>query len=238
MPLAQQVWADWQACSHLPQALNAQPNAAGVRFVPQADLPEGVAYEQFIFDTHQVPTRNNLHDFYNGLMWLHFPQTKRRLNVLQAQELARMQGVHATRGPLRDALTLFDENVLLLQAPDALWQALAYKQWEQVFGTLRALWDQSRMVQFGHATLEQLVHPFKGITAHVFRVPCGVQDWDSWLAQALQPALLEQKPYVHLPVLGIPDWWAPNSAAEFYHDTQVFRPLRKAPPDVVLASAS
>ncbi|GAA5231162.1 hypothetical protein GCM10025794_35750 [Massilia kyonggiensis] len=42
-------------------------DAKPIRFVPQADLPEGVAYEAFIGATGGVPTRENLHDFFNGL---------------------------------------------------------------------------------------------------------------------------------------------------------------------------
>jgi hypothetical protein len=68
---------------------------------------------------------------------------------------------------------VFDENGALLQAPDALWQALAHKQWEPLFGTLRPLWAQARLVLFGHALLEKLATPRKAITAHVLRVDAG-----------------------------------------------------------------
>ena len=92
------------------------------KFVSQSELSSDIAYEAFIYSHKRIPTRDNLHDFLNGLCWLRFPQTKSRLNFLQAQEITS-QGVGATRGPLRDALTLFDENVLLLQSSDELWQA-------------------------------------------------------------------------------------------------------------------
>ena len=45
------------------QAANGVP----VSFVPQSALPSDQAYEQFIFNTGTVPTRDNLHDFFNGL---------------------------------------------------------------------------------------------------------------------------------------------------------------------------
>ena len=234
LPVAQQVWQAVHDLGSVYAALNAQPCAAGVRFVPQSALPEGMAYEQFIYTTRQVPTRDNLHDYYNGLMWLHFPQTKRRLNALQFAELERMGGVQSTRGPVRDALTLFDENVLLMHTSDALWQALAWKRWDVVFGALRSEWASTRLVLFGHAALEQLVQPFKGITAHVYRIPQGVEDWDGWLAQHLTAENLAAKPYAHLPVLGVPGWWQANTDASFYQDPQVFRALRKAPTAAVL----
>ena len=77
-------------------ALNARARALDLRnptglplaFVPQADLPEGVAYEEFIGATGGVPTRDNLHDFFNALVWLTFPRIKRQLNALQAAQIA------------------------------------------------------------------------------------------------------------------------------------------------------
>jgi len=52
------------------EALNRQAGAHAVRFVPQDALPEGAAYERFIFEQRQCPTREGLHDFFNGLCWL------------------------------------------------------------------------------------------------------------------------------------------------------------------------
>jgi Protein of unknown function (DUF3025) len=216
----------------LPQALSALP-ASPVRFVPQSDLPPGEAYERFIFDTGCVPTRENLHDFFNGLCWLRFPQTKQRLNRLQAAEIAAA-GVREVRGPVRDALTLFDENAALLQAPEPLWDALIERDWQRLFVGMRPLWAQARLVLFGHALLEKLVTPYKAITAHVLRepVPMDLGDdlaaWDAWLAPALSAPVLAAKPFTPLPVAGVPGWWSPNEEAGFYADTDVFRPPRLA----------
>ena len=198
-----------------------------VEFVPQSDLPADTAYEAFIFSNKRVPTRDNLHDFFNGLCWLRFPQAKLRLNFLQAQEIAS-EGVGATRGPLRDALTLFDENVLLLQVSDNLWRALQARDWEKLFVELRDEWQSAHIVIFGHALLEKLVAPYKSITAHVFRIASYVdakdeQALDDWLSNSLQPEYLATKPYLPLPVLGIPGWWPENEDLSFYSDTQVFR---------------
>jgi len=70
--------------------------------------------------------------------------------------------------------------------------------------------------------------PRKAITAHVYRVPLdvGPTAWDAWLAQDLQAPRLADKPFVPLPVLGVPGWWLPNEAPVFYADAQVFRPPR------------
>ena len=216
-----------------PEALNAvaasiwpaaQP--LPVRFVPQTDLPPGQAYEQHIFQHAACPTREGLHDFFNGLAWLHFPRTKGKLNHLHAAELAR-SGVAAARGPARDALTLFDENSALLRAPDALWNALLAKDWQRVWGDLRPLWQQAHLVLFGHALLEKLVYPRKPITAHVYRTLTAtdsIAELDAWVAESLSAQGLAAKPFAHLPVLGVPGWWNGNEALDFYADASVFRP--------------
>ncbi len=222
-PLAQQVAAG-QSVREVLNATNLSP----VRFVEQSDLPEGVAYEQFIFDSGSVPTRDNLHDFFNSLCWVHFPQTKRRLNVLQAEQIASA-GIQAVRGPVRDALTLFDENAALLHAPDALWTALIARDWQSLFIDLRPLWAQAQLVLFGHALLEKLVSPRKAITAHVYRAQAATDSiaiLDAWLAQDMNVQKLASKPFAPLPILGVPHWWAANQDPLFYVDPQVFRAPR------------
>ena len=221
-PMARQIAA---ACPQ-PQALNAAGHAP-VRFVPQADLPEGQAYEDFIFATGQVPTREGLHDFFNALCWMHFPLAKKRLNQLQAQEIAR-SGVGQVRGPVRDAATVFDENALLIQADDALWAALTAHRWTEAFVDLRSAWAHTRLWPFGHAALEKAVQPYKSITVHMWRVPGHVppEQLDAWLARDLTVDKLADKPFSPLPILGVPGWWTANEAPVFYEDTHVFRPKR------------
>ena len=220
----------WAGGASVRAALNALA-AAPRRFVAQDELPRGMAYEQFIFEQRAVPTRDNTHDFFNGLIWCSLPLSKQRLNALQHAEIVH-SGAQGRRGPLRDALTVFDENAALLHAPDALWRALAERRWRELFGPLRPLWHEARLLLFGHAALEKLVAPYKSITVHVWRValpfdPLGdLAALDAWLAQDLTPEKLAAKPFVPLPILGVPGWWPDNEAPGFYDDATVFRPLR------------
>jgi hypothetical protein len=193
-----------------------------VRFVAQSALPEEEPYEAFIARTGCVPTRDNLHDLFNGLMWLSYPQTKRRLNVLQAQAIAE-RGIKSSRGPLRDALTLFDENAALMQAPAVLVDALRRRDWHALFIEHRAHWRSARVEIFGHALLEKLMHPRKAITAHVWVVD---HLSDTAIASSLERERLEAKLFLPLPVLGIPGWCSANEAPEFYDDAEVFRQAR------------
>ena len=227
----QRIKAGTPAFEALNQQMDALPAIAdkpGVRFVPQSTLPFDTAYEDFIFKTGHVPTRDNLHDLFNGLCWIHFPKTKTRLNQLQAAQIAQ-DGIGQVRGAVRDALTVFDENAAFLRAPDALWNALEAKDWQTLFVGKRALWQKAHLVLFGHALLEKLVAPRKGITAHVYRVrPASdsMADLDAFVAGDLSSERLAAKPFAHLPVLGVPDWWAGNEDVTFYDDDGVFRPLR------------
>jgi hypothetical protein len=200
------------------------PGIGAMRFVAHGALPAGEAYEAFIARSASVPTRDNLHDLFNGLVWLRFPQLKRRLNELHADDIAR-HGVQSTRGAVRDALTLFDENAALWQAPPVLAETLRRRDWHALFITHRALWAHSCPTLFGHALLEKLVHPRKAITAHLWLVPDvpDVSDAPSRLAGALTPELLAARPHLPLPVLGVPGWWPPNALPGFYDDAGVFR---------------
>ncbi len=222
--VGQRVERDVRNGAALWQALN-QCGVAPVRFVPHTDLPRGICYEQFISETGCCPTRESRHDFFNGLCWINFPATKKKLNQLQAQQITQY-GIQPTRGVVRDALTLLDENAAFLCAPQALWEALAAKQWHTLFVDLRPLWRDARLVLFGHALLEKLLVPRKSVTTHVYRVKpptTGIADLDHWVAGDLGVGKLASKPFVHLPLLGVPGWWAANGTPDFYHDRLVFR---------------
>jgi len=209
----------------LPQALNRQAPSA-IEFVPPNDLPAGIAYEQHIFDSGRCPTRECLHDCLNGLAWLELPLAKRQLNRVHVAQIAA-SGVGERRGPVRDAATLFDENGAVLSAPGPLWAALAERDWLRLFVGLRPLWSQARLLVVGHALLEKLAAPRKNLTAHVWAQPCpggAVADVDEWLAGQLTAGRLAAKPFLPLPVLGVPGWWPGNEEFSFYDDPLVFRP--------------
>lgn len=205
-------------------AIAARLNAAALaprRFVPQQALPEGEAYETFIARRAEVPTRDNAHDLLNGLLWCAEPAIKARLNALQAEALAA-QRPGDPRGPLRDALTLFDENgAWWPDCPAALAEALRRRDWRSLFVEHRSLWAPGRPRLFGHALLEQLaLAPRKPLCAHLLLQDPLSLSADDWA----------RKPFLPLPVLGVPGWWPANQAPDFYDDPAVFRPLRSACP--------
>jgi hypothetical protein len=191
----------------------ARPGGYPLRFVPQAHLPPGQPYEAFIHATGRVPTREGLHDFFNGLVWLHEGPLKARMNALQAGVLAQGVAAQGQRGPVRDALTVLDENGALWAGPTDIWQALCERRWAQALVHRRPQWQQVSLQVVGHAALEKLLQPRKAHCVHLWRVlPSGKLEGLGHKAQAV------------LPVLGVPGWWAPNEAAGFYDDPTVFRP--------------
>ncbi|CAN0618435.1 conserved protein of unknown function [Burkholderia multivorans] len=209
-------------------------------FVPQAALPCGVAYETHIAETGGVPTRPNLHDFFNALAWLAYPRIKAALNARQAQAIDAAGGVGPVRGPLRDALTLFDENAALFVTADpALADALRGFDWPALLVAARGAWGtrcEARLV--GHALLEKLVAPYKACCAHVWvvDVPGDYFGWpaarraahvDAQVAQALAALELASRDFAPLPVLGVPGWCADNADPAFYDDPAVFRRGRR-----------
>ena len=230
--VAARVLAQHRTAAPLASALNRALDgrativldAGALRFVPQSDLPAGEAYETFISRTARVPTRDNPHDLLNALVWLAAPRLKTCLNRLHAAALAA-EGVAAARGPLRDALTLFDENAALWHAPEPLTAALRRRDWQALFVTQRALWREASVELVGHALLEKLLSPRKAITAHAWVVP-GDGSTDALLA-TLTPERLAAKPFLPLPVLGVPGWSPANADPGFYADATVFRPARR-----------
>ncbi len=248
----QAVMNAWQQRASLPDALNQYAKAWGGAldeqasqagsaptcaiggvlglpfFVSQAQLPEGEAYESFIYSTHCVPTRENLHDFFNALCWFRFPKTKAYLNAEQAQSIA-LAGQHAARGSLRDALTLLDENACFVWCEQEMWDRLQAHNWLDAFWHQRAEWSQVRVELFGHALLEKLCTPYKAITAHAIKGGAQfVTGTDAQLDEAMCSTLktlnLSRKPFQALPVMGVPGWFRENAFKQFYEDARVFRP--------------
>ena len=264
LPISEQLKIDWQApwLTHLPTAaydaahaqdlkitLNAHVadlssgSGCALRFIAQEALPVNVAYETHIFNTGGVPTRLNLHDFFNATIWLTFPRTKAVLNARQAEQIEKL-GVQHERGVARDALTLFDENAaILVTCAPSLAHALREFDWHNTFVSTRSLWDspfkprsdaKAALYPFGHALLEKLTEPYKAICAHTwvvhvtsdwFKLPLAerLTELDARLAQQLKHIEFNPRDFCPLPILGVPHFWADNRDESFYNDARVFR---------------
>ena len=223
-----------------------------LRFVSEKALPADQSYEQFIAQTGCVPTRNNRHDRYNALLWMSAPNTKAALNQAQAISFNEPDERSLTqRGPARDALTLWDENLAVIVLPHGdlseteLNQRLVDHDWQWLFIDKRSQWGTAWQVAvFGHALLEKLDQPFKAITAHGMVLKVRSFEWlsiDRVLSETLRS--LQQDTQVGLgriapdmfkplPVMGIPSWHLGNDQPGFYADPKVFRPAHPLRPIV------
>lgn len=208
-----------------------------IRFVPpQAD---GTAYECRIWERGEVETRHdNWHDFFNALVWLNFPQTKK---AISAAHVRAMQAPGELRGGVRDALTHFDEcGIGVLSTRPELLDLLRGFRWKELFVDRREDVKRCmRFVIFGHATYEQLLKPFRGLTAKA--ILCDIPEaWLALDAKALNAtvdgifsAKLKSGQYARprdfqpLPLLGIPGVTPDSEDPAYYDDTWQFRPGRR-----------
>ena len=236
----------------LPQTKPALNNQAKtLRFVSQDALPEGEAYESFIGATGNIPTRDNLHDLFNGSIWLTFPKTKALLNYYHMLEITE-QGIGASRGRVRDTITIFDENgAILVTADIGIGEALVGFDWQGSLIEPRGQWDKPKQLDensqaavyiFGHALLEKLIQPRKALCAHsvvinvmpvffTLKLSERMAYLDNKLAEYMDSLLSKEdvtpRKLSPLPILGVPHFWAENANPSFYEDSQVFRSGRR-----------
>jgi hypothetical protein len=229
-------------------ARSTQSVAKSFTFTDQSHYQDDSRYyEQIIFEDKKIPTRANYHDFFNGVIWQQFPQTKSLLNQLHQHEIAQ-HGVKK-RSKLRDKITHFDEcGLLILTDQNDFSTSLRQHQWQEVFVKQRGSWHHDiQAVIFGHAMWEMLMQPFIGLTAKALVINVEsqlLQDIqlkqktktayekrysaiDSILHAALTTGnvLEEQKPFSPIPILGIPNWSVFEQNTAFYSNAQYFMPL-------------
>jgi hypothetical protein len=221
--------------------MQPRPLTAGgsvLRFV----VPDAAAigYEERIFTTGEVVTRpDNWHDFFNALVWMRFSQTKAALNALHVRIMRR--GIAGNgRGPVRDAATQFDESgIVVASADSSLLDLLARRCWQELFWVRRAdVVKSMRFLVFGHGLYDALHAPFYLMCARAatIEVERDVIDRDAVALCTHVDTTLAQRfaaegawyprprALLALPVLGIPGVTAASECAEYYADTEQFRP--------------
>jgi Protein of unknown function (DUF3025) len=230
----------WPTLAALNQ-LAAKPhfiNARGlaIRFVaPVGATSSAMQYETSIAATGEIPTRENLHDLFNALQWLSFPQLKSAINAGHAHMLEVRGDTEArARSVPRDVLTMFDESGIIVASSDvSLLQLIRDFSWRELFVDRRVQVKQSmRFLLCGHGLLEKSLAPFVGITAKAILLHVDTTTLDDaaaldalaaqWLSDA--DNLTDARNLSPMPLLGIPDWDVRNEDAAFYDNAQYFRP--------------
>ena len=219
-----------------------------IRFVAARQRTPALGYEKRIHENGEVVTRTgNAHDLFNALCWLAFPRVKRACNAMHVRYGTGRDA--SQRGPVRDAVTLFDESgVIALSASSALAELLELRQWRALFAERRneALRDL-RFFVCGHALYEKLQRPYAGITARMIVVPVSRDLFAAGIATLRQTAdegasrvlckVRSPHDLLPLPIAGIPGWDPRNANPVFYDDRSVFRPVA-GPDNLSTASVS
>jgi hypothetical protein len=242
--------ADWPTCGDLNRAAAERSLRSGggraLRFVDQqpSQTVFEAGYEPRIYLAGEVQSRpRDWHDVFNALVWLTFPEAKAALNArhFSAAQAQRARGT-SERGPVRDALTLFDEGgVIVACAGPALATLLAGFQWKELFWRRRSELERCmRFYVFGHALLHKALHPFTGVTGRGVIVDVSVDFFgqplagqlaalDSRLAQHIlaEERFRSTRELVVVPVLGVPGWCADNERESYYDNIDYFRPGRR-----------
>jgi Protein of unknown function (DUF3025) len=234
-----------------PETLNAVADDAGrvvnaqglrVRFVAQSakskDFEEG--FEQRAFLKGEVQMRPlDWHDVFNALVWMSFPTAKAVINARHYEALSAEDA--GNRSPARDALTLFDEEgMVVLSSDTGLLELVREFRWNELFWKRREeVGARMRFFLFGHALYHKALNPFVGMTgtAVLLRVPdafaqlplhAQIAQTDRLLAVHIweRTRMSRSRELSPLPVLGVPGWWDGNEREEFYDNTGYFRPGR------------
>lgn len=218
-----------------------------IHFCAPAD--DALAYETRIARYGAVATRPHCwHDLFNALVWHAFPLTKAALNARHV-EAAMANGA---RGPVRDALTHFDEDgIVVMHAAAGLVQALRAHRWREVFWARRDEWEKGvRVIVFGHALLDKLRQPFFGLCGKAVFLRCRpdrlngsdtalVRHADIRLARILaRGRRLSARSLQALPVLALPGMTEANRQPEYFDDPRQFRPSRRGPTPLATTTAT
>jgi len=233
---------DWPSRAVLQQALAAAAvfTASGLPLRLVAPVADGLSYEDRLYGRGELEFReHSWHDLFNVLVWLAFPRAKAALNARHHAAPVVARG----RGPVRDALTLFDESGMVVLSADAdLPELIRGFRWKELFWTHRARVAEGMLfLPFGHALCEKALAPYKGITGRclLFRsgpgllrlsTEAGLRQVDALVAGHLaDPATLQHtQELAPLPLLGIPGWCGDNREEGYYEDRGHFRPGRMA----------
>jgi len=229
-------------------------NQAGnpLSFVAQGLAPQCFedGYEPRIFLKGEIQTRiNNWHDYFQVLIWSLFPRIKSSLNALHYREALKRSHTspqQTNRGPIENALTLFDECGIIITSDDIkLLEMVRCFQWKELFWQHRERLERRlSCFIFGHALYEKAISPYVGLTgqALLIKTPPRFQalpltrqasQLDQRLARFLSSSdsgvPFDTGVLTPFPLLGMPAWDSDNDNEHYYNNSEYFRQGRNKP---------
>jgi hypothetical protein len=242
-------WPAPESYDHLASSVPRAGDAALPRFVTQRreELVRWGGYEQHVAALRAVPTRpRNWHDFFNMVVWAHFPKLRWALNALHVDPNAGQKDPRNGRAPAQNLAATFDESgLLVVSTSESLLADLRELRFKRFFWERRAeLLATTLFWHVGHGTLESLLTPHPGLAAkallfHVPQRPSTGEGLDALRFELDERAAAQVAGWRAaltvldpVPILGIPGYWE-NEFPEFYDDSQHFRFERRSRRPVV-----
>jgi len=241
---------DWPTPAQYDELARLVPHAADValpRFVSQNrdQIQRCGGYEEHVAKLATVPTRpGNWHDFFNMVVWAHFPKLRWALNALHVDPNLGPKDPRNGRAPAQNlAATLDEAGMLVTSTSSAVLNELRALRFKRVFWEMRAeVLETTRFWLVGHGMFESLLTPHTALAArslllHVPSHPSGEAGerfrWElDALAAAHVHAWRTTRPVLDIvPLLAIPGYHDNDSAA-FYDDPSNIRfdPVSRRPP--------
>jgi len=212
-------------------------NKVGITPVCQSSVIETFAdqYEPRVYLKKELQTRTeNWHDFFNAMVWMSFPETKKTLNSLHFKA-ASNRDVGTNRSTLENRITQFDEcGAIIISNNKILLELIQKHQWKELFLEHKESFENDiKCVVFGHAIFEKALAPYIGMTCHCILVEDkkllkDIQEYsyanlDQYLARLWKHEIATSTPRFNaFPILGIPDYWSDQST-KFYSNENYFR---------------
>ena len=209
----------------------------GITPVAQSTIIESFEdqYEPRVYLRKELQTRTeNWHDFFNAMVWMSFPNTKKTLNALHFKA-ASSREAGTNRSTLENRITQFDEcGAVILTSNSALLELVRNHQWKELFIEHRdAFENEIKCVIFGHAIFEKALAPYIGMTCHCILIDDkkllkevhegDYTNLDLYLDDLWKHTLsTNPERFNALPVLGIPGYWSDQSTT-FYNNDKYFR---------------
>lgn len=192
-------------------------------------------YEPRVYLKKELQTRTeNWHDFFNALIWLRFPNTKKTLNSLHFSTASKRE-TGTNRSTLENRITQFDEcGAVIITSNSTLLELIRNHQWKTLFIEHKdSFKNDIKCIVFGHAIFEKALTPYIGMTCHCILLEDkqllneaqsdNYTNIDLYLAKLWQQTISKHTKRFHpFPILGIPGYWLDQSDS-FYNNKQYFR---------------
>jgi hypothetical protein len=230
----------WPAPEQYDELARQVPQAADVqlpRFVTESreQTRRLGGYEQHVARLAAVPTRpQSLHDFFNMIVWAHFPKVRWALNALHVDPDAGPKDPRNGRAPAQNLAATFDEaGMLVTSSSRAMLHELRALHFKHAFWDRRAeLLATTRFWLVGHGTFESLLQPRPGLSVRslLLHVPASDAEtgerlrWqlDAVAAERVRAWRSQRDVLDPIPVLAIPGY-SDNDSPDFYEDMRNIR---------------